>query len=81
MKKLIVCVLALSGCITPQAFVTKQASVDHGCLESDIRLVSSSDNRNAVLDVCGKTRRYRDMNGSIYEGMPVWVDVTKLAEK
>jgi len=81
MKKLLVCLLALSGCITPQTLVTKQASDDHGCPAENIKVVSYSDNRNVVLDVCGEIRRYKDMNSNIYEGMSSWLDVTKLAEK
>jgi hypothetical protein len=82
MKILLVGLLALSGCITSAALASNQASFDHGCPTENIKVVSfSNDNRSAVLNVCGEVRRYKDMNGSIYDGMSVWVDVTKLAEK
>lgn len=78
MKKLLFCVLALSGCISWQKIAASQASQDHRCPPEKVRVVSySDDGRNIELDVCGRARQYRDINPSVSEGMSTWLDVTK----
>jgi hypothetical protein len=82
MRAFLICVVAFSGCITRQAIVSNQASFDHQCPVERIKMISySNDNRSIVLNVCGEIRRYRDVNGSISEGVSTWIDVTKLSEK
>lgn len=78
MKKGLLCLLALSGCVSFKTMAANQASYDHQCPSENIKVLSfTDDGHNIELDVCGKVRRYRDMTPQGAEGIATWLDVTK----
>lgn len=70
----------LAGCAGRnwQTRVIQQASFDHSCPQEQVRVLADNGDRMARavrLDVCGRTRMYRDIGGS---EVFLWQDVTEL---
>lgn len=51
----------------------QQVAFDHNCPEDQVKIISNRP-EGAILDVCGKQRRYRNINPN---GFDTWTEVTK----
>lgn len=64
----------LTGCVSAQGRMIKQASFDHDCPPDKVEVLSEDTSIWAYkVNVCGKTRKYRDLGN---ENEFQFVDVT-----